>query len=89
MVSSRIPKIEFIILAERLTWTYMKTPKNQNKPWSDKNIAQLATLADKKKPTGLIAWELGRSKDAVYKKASEENISLHPTNKSPYNRRKQ
>ncbi|MBP8945272.1 MAG: hypothetical protein KBG25_05125 [Paludibacteraceae bacterium] len=39
-------------------------------------------------PTGLIAHQLGRSEDAVRSKASNLNISLKPTNQSPYNRRK-
>jgi hypothetical protein len=32
--------------------------------------------------------ELGRTEDAVRSKASQEDISLKPTNQSPYNRRK-
>ena len=31
---------------------------------------------------------MGRTPDAVAQKASTENISLKPTNQSPYNRRK-
>jgi transposase len=30
---------------------------------------------------------LGRTPESVYTKASEEGISLKPTNQSPYNRR--
>jgi len=63
-------------------------PKNSGKEWSDGDVAKLEKLAEGNTPTGLIAWKLGRSKDAVYSKASDEGISLHPTNKSPYNRRK-
>lgn len=65
-----------------------KTPKNQGKQWTDSEIKKLEKLADHNTPTGLIAWELGRSKASVYQKASEEDISLKPTNQSPYNRNK-
>lgn len=65
-----------------------KTPKNQGKEWSDADIKKLEKLADQNTPTGLIAWQLGRSEAAVYTKASDEDISLKPTNQSPYNRRK-
>ena len=49
---------------------------------------KLGKLADGNTPTGLIAYQLKRSEAAVYSKASDEKISLHPTNQSPYNRRK-
>lgn len=65
-----------------------KSSRNSNKKWTGQDIQKLASFAAHNKPTGLIAWELGRTKDSVYNKASQENISLHPTNKSPYNRRK-
>lgn len=39
-------------------------------------------------PTPLIADALGRTSSAIYNKAQEQNLSLQPTNKSPYNRRK-
>lgn len=51
-------------------------------------LEETGKLANGNTPTGLIAYELKRSKAAVYSKASDEDISLHPTNKSPYNRRK-
>lgn len=35
-------------------------------------------------PTRVIGVHLGRSEDAVRNKASEESISLKPTNQSPY-----
>lgn len=65
-----------------------KTPKNHGKDWSGGDVGNLRKLAKGNTPTGLIAHELGRTKDAVQSKASEENISLKPTNQSPYNRRK-
>jgi hypothetical protein len=65
-----------------------KTPKNQGKPWTPPANAELRKLAKGNTPTGLIAYELGRSKPAVYAQASELGVSLKPTNQSPYNRRK-
>ena len=62
--------------------------KNSGKEWSDADLKKLEQLAKGNTPTRLIAYKLGRSVDAVYSKASEEEISLHPTNQSPYNRRK-
>jgi len=51
-------------------------------------MKQLVKLAKWNTPTWLISHELGRSKAAIYTKASAEGISLHPTNQSPYNRLK-
>ncbi|MEA1850926.1 hypothetical protein U9K52_18585 [Chryseobacterium sp. MHB01] len=63
-----------------------KTPKNQGKNWSTQEIEKLKKLANGNTPTGLIAHELGRSKASISSKASQQNISLQPTNKSPYDR---
>jgi hypothetical protein len=65
-----------------------KTPPNNGKPWTDKEVKKLEKLVDGNTPTPLIAYELGRTVGAVQNKASEEEISLKPTNKSPYNRQK-
>jgi hypothetical protein len=65
-----------------------KTPKNSHKPWTSTDVNKLKELARGNTPTGLVAYRLGRSEDAVRAKASEENVSLKPTNQSPYNRRK-
>lgn len=80
-------KLNFEIKTERSDYKTMPN-KNSGKEWSPADISKVRTLAGKNKPTGLIAWELGRSKSAIQNKASEEGISLRPTNKSPYNRRK-
>lgn len=66
----------------------MKNKQNSGKKWSDTDLKKLEKLADSNTPTGLIAYQLKRTEAAIYSKASEENISLHPTNKSPYNRTK-
>jgi hypothetical protein len=64
----------------------MKTPKKHGQQWTDNDIKKLQQLANGNTPTGLIANELQRTEDAVRNKASEENISLKPTNQSPYDR---
>lgn len=63
-------------------------PANQGKQWTPAEVRQLEKLADQNTPTRVIGIKLGRSEDAVRSKASDENISLKPTNQSPYNRRK-
>jgi len=65
-----------------------KTPKNSGKSWTKSEVTQLRKEAKGNTPTGLIAYEHGRSEVAIRSKASDENISLKPTNQSPYNRRK-
>jgi hypothetical protein len=65
-----------------------KSNRNSGKSWSEEEITQLETLAQKNTPTGVISIKLGRTESAIYTKASLENISLRPTNKPPYNRRK-
>ncbi len=64
-----------------------KTPSHQNKQWTQQD-ATLKKLAAGNTPTGLIAYELGRSESAIYGRASDIGVSLKPTNKSPYNSRK-
>ena len=65
-----------------------KIPSRHNKPWTGSEVKRLETLADGNTPTPLIAWKLHRTEDAVRSKTSEEDVSLKPTNKPPYNRRK-
>jgi len=65
-----------------------KKTKNQGQGWDKKDIQKLKKLQKGNTPTGLIAHKLGRSEASVRSKASEKGISLKPTNKSPYNRRK-
>lgn len=66
-----------------------KTPKNHGGDWTKGDVSQLRKLAKGNTPTGLLAYKLGRTENAVRSKASDENISLKPTNQSPYNRRKE
>lgn len=61
-----------------------KKPINHGKPWTEKDIKQLENLAEKNTPTRVIGLKLGRTEDSVQSKASDEGISLKPTNQSPY-----
>jgi len=65
-----------------------KSTRNTGKPWSPSQVSQLKQLAKQNTPTRVIGLKLGRTEDAVRSKASGNNISLKPTNQSPYNRRK-
>jgi len=64
-----------------------KIPQNHRKAWSQNDIQKLQNLANKNTPTGLIAHQLGRSKASISSQANKQNISLKPTNKSPYDRK--
>ncbi|HTQ48485.1 MAG TPA: hypothetical protein VMI75_37270 [Polyangiaceae bacterium] len=64
-----------------------KTPNKHGSQWSGQDLRTLKQLADGNTPTRLIGMKLGRTPDAVRQKASDEGISLKPTNQSPYNRR--
>ena len=65
-----------------------KKPPNHGKDWSREDVSSLRKLAKENTPTRVMGLKLGRTEDAVYSKAAEKNISLKPTNQSPYNRRK-
>lgn len=62
-------------------------PNHRGESWTEAQVERLENLADRNTPTGLIADALGRTEDAIRSKASDEDISLKPVNKSPYNRR--
>ncbi len=64
----------------------MSTPKNSGKQWTASDNATFKKLVRENTPTRLIAHKLDRSENAVYSHASEEGVSLKPTNQSPYNR---
>lgn len=66
----------------------MKKPPNHQREWTKQDVAQLKALAKGNTPTRVAALKLGRTPGAVQQKASEKNISLKPTNQSPYNRKK-
>lgn len=65
-----------------------KSTRNSGRQWSAASVSDMRTMARQNTPTRVIGFKLGRTPEAVYAKASEEGISLRPTNQSPYNRRK-
>jgi len=65
-----------------------KYTRNTGKQWSPADVKQLKQLAKGNTPTRVIGLKLGRTEDAVYSKASQEGISLSPTNQSPYGTKK-
>ena len=64
-----------------------KYNRNSGKNWTQGDVDTLQKLADQNTPTRVIGLKLGRTPSAIYTKASDEDISLKPTNQSPYNRR--
>jgi len=65
-----------------------KSTRNTGKPWTPDEVTTMRTLAKENTPTRVIGIKLGRTEDAVRSRASDERISLKPTNQSPYNRTK-
>ncbi|MET4038335.1 hypothetical protein ABIC03_000020 [Bradyrhizobium sp. RT6a] len=51
-------------------------------------VSQLRQLVKGNTPTRVIGLKLGRTENAIYNKASEGEISLAPTNQSPYGTKK-
>ncbi len=65
-----------------------KKPPKSNQPWTKQEVKQLKEFAKGNTPTRVIGLKMGRSPGAVQNKASQENISLKPTNQSPYGTKK-
>lgn len=65
-----------------------KSTRNAGKPWTPSEVKELRQLARENTPTRVIGLKLGRPEGGVRAKASEEGISLKPTNQSPYGTRK-
>jgi hypothetical protein len=65
-----------------------KQPKNHGQAWTPAQDKQLKDLAKGNTPTRVIGVKLGRTEDAVRNRASEKNVSLKPTNQSPYGSKK-
>jgi hypothetical protein len=70
--SSRHAKLAGPPEAKRLA----KSPRNQFKPWTPSDVAELQAFVDEEMTVEEIARELGRTVDAVRAKASEEGIRL-------------
>lgn len=64
------------------------TPKNHGKSWSDADLRQLKREVQQNTPTRVLGLHLGRTAAAVQQKASQEGISLKPTNQRPYGTQK-
>ncbi|MDB4954682.1 MAG: hypothetical protein JWO36_2251 [Myxococcales bacterium] len=58
--------------------------RNSGRSWLASDGAALRRLAAQNTPTRVIGLQLGRSEAAVRTKASDLNVSLKPTNQSPY-----
>jgi len=65
-----------------------KTPPKSGQAWTPADVKMLKQLARENTPTRVAGLKLGRTPAAVAQKASQEGISLKPTNQSPYNRTK-
>jgi hypothetical protein len=65
-----------------------KSTRNSGKPWTSSEVRQLKQEVHHNTPTRVIGLKHGRSADAIYAKASDEGISLKPTNQSPYGTKK-
>ena len=61
---------------------------NTGKLWTKSEVSILKGLAQKNTPTRVIGLKLGRTVAAVRTQASANNISLKPTNQSPYGTKK-
>ncbi len=61
-----------------------KTPRNHTTTWTRDQVKGLKNLADQNTPTRLIAHKLHRTENAVRSKAADLDVSLKPTNQSPY-----
>jgi hypothetical protein len=61
-----------------------KTPANHGKDWSAADMQQLRREVKQNTPTRVLALHLKRTPAAVQQKASQDGISLKPTNQRPY-----
>jgi hypothetical protein len=68
--------------------TNPKYKRRSGEPWETSEVRELKALAKQNTPTGVMSLKLQRPPAAIRSKAQREGISLRPTNRSPYNRRK-
>lgn len=64
-----------------------KQPSNHRQPITPAVVKQVRQLAAQNTPTRVIGVKTGRTEASVRAIAAQNNISLKPTNQSPYNRR--
>ncbi|KXK22775.1 MAG: hypothetical protein UZ18_ATM001000151 [Armatimonadetes bacterium OLB18] len=65
-----------------------KKPTNHREPVTPAVVRQVRQLAAENTPTRVIGIKVQRTEAAVRAIAANNDISLKPTNQSPYNRRK-
>lgn len=65
-----------------------KKPADHGKPITSQVVSQVRGLAAQNTPTRVIGIKVQRTEASVRAIAVENNLSLKPTNQSPYNRRK-
>ena len=61
-----------------------KSTRNSGKAWTPSEVRQLRQEVRENTPTRVIGLKHGRTEGSIYNKASDEGISLKPTNQSPY-----
>jgi hypothetical protein len=61
-----------------------KYTRNTGKAITSSVVQQVRELARENTPTRVIGLKTGRTENSVRKIASDNNISLKPTNRSPY-----
>jgi hypothetical protein len=66
-----------------------KKPLNQGKLWTNEDVSGLDTLAQQNTPTRLIAIKMGRTLEAISRKAKQKGISLKSTDQLPYATKKE
>jgi len=66
----------------------LKSTRNSGNRWTPGEVRTLRSLASGNTPTRVIGLKLGRTPDAVQSRASQEGISLKPTNQAPYGTKK-
>jgi hypothetical protein len=65
-----------------------KPPENNGKAWTEAQEKQLKELAKENTPTRVMGLKLGRTPNAIYKKAADIGVSLKPVNQAPNTRKK-
>jgi len=61
-----------------------KYTRNTGKPITSALVREVTELARENTPTRVIGLKTGRTENSIRSIASENNISLKPTNQSPY-----
>jgi len=61
-----------------------KSTRNTGKPITPAILRELQRLAGENTPTRVIGLKIGRTENSVRSIASDNNISLKPTNQSPF-----